>query len=273
MMSNETSPNDERRQGAECRVCGDLILLGTSRLQDKNEFQFCTLPFCQRVASQRPKMRPEVFAHHLAAQRKISDGRRAQQAANKQRVADLEAEERRENQRILGQVLSQRPELSQEDLDLLQLPSGRSTTSRLTDDRIKKYTEHLRKTISEAAGYRDVSQVQTDRNARKAVLDNDNRFSDEPELQVLSDRLCGMCKGGCCTVGGDTAYITACTIRRYMDEHPELSEEEILAAYLSRISFETVTSACINQTNAGCVLPREMRSDTCNGFYCDTLKS
>ena len=31
--------------------------------------------------------------------------------------------------------------------------------------------------------------------------------------------------------------------------------------------------ACINQTELGCSLPRHMRSDVCNGYYCEPVQS
>ena len=57
-----------------------------------------------------------------------------------------------------------------------------------------------------------------------------------------------------------------------MDKHPEISTEDLLNAYLSWISAATVEDSCINQTASGCALPRELRSDICNGFYCDPVK-
>ena len=91
-------------------------------------------------------------------------------------------------------------------------------------------------------------------------------------LNVISDQLCGMCKGSCCAAGGNVAYLTVETIRQFKQQNPDLSAEEILQAYMSRVPVESVTSACINQTSTGCALPREMRSDTCNEYFCDTLK-
>ena len=33
-----------------------------------------------------------------------------------------------------------------------------------------------------------------------------------------------------------------------------------------------MTGACVNQTASGCVLPRSLRSDVCNSYYCDSLR-
>ncbi len=59
-----------------------------------------------------------------------------------------------------------------------------------------------------------------------------------------------------------------------MDSHHELTGDDILEMYLSYISSEAIIDgSCINQTPTGCTLPREIRSDICNGYYCEPLKS
>jgi hypothetical protein len=62
------------------------------------------------------------------------------------------------------------------------------------------------------------------------------------------------------------------TIRQFMDANPALSGEAVLNAYLSKLCPESVAGSCINQTATGCALPRDMRSATCNGYYCEPLK-
>jgi hypothetical protein len=87
----------------------------------------------------------------------------------------------------------------------------------------------------------------------------------------MAERLCGLCGGGCCTKGGDEAYLRAATLRRFMDDRPGISDEEVLSAYLGHVASVTRAGSCINQTGRGCSLPREMRSDICNRFSCEAL--
>lgn len=47
--------------------------------------------------------------------------------------------------------------------------------------------------------------------------------------------------------------------------------EEVLNRYLTRLSKTTITNSCINQTEIGCSLSRDMRSDLCNGYFCDSI--
>jgi len=74
-------------------------------------------------------------------------------------------------------------------------------------------------------------------------------------------------------MGGGTAYLNAATIRRLIRRRPDLSPDQISAEYLDRVSQRTVAGSCINHTAAGCGLPREKRSDTCNAFYCAELRN
>lgn len=218
-------------------------------------------------------MPPAIFRHYLKFQKRIIGEKRKRQALGRERVEALKARERYENQEILSNVLSQNTGLSRGDLDVLEIPSGLSTTSTPHDDRIRNYENHLRKMISQAEEYDDLMKTHADENGRLLLEETEKRFSEDSELQVISDRICGMCKGGCCSTGGDKAYISVVTIKRFMDENPNLTANEVLAAYLSKISSETISDACINQTDEGCSLPREMRSDTCNGFYCDSIRA
>jgi hypothetical protein len=93
-----------------------------------------------------------------------------------------------------------------------------------------------------------------------------------PEVQAVLDRACALCQGFCCTGGGNHAYLTVETIRIYMATHPDQGPQEVLAAYLGRIRNETVSGSCIFHQPGGCGLPREMRSETCNRYFCNGLK-
>ncbi|MEP7281384.1 MAG: hypothetical protein ABI696_05340, partial [Rubrivivax sp.] len=82
-----------------------------------------------------------------------------------------------------------------------------------------------------------------------------------------------LCGGGCCVRGGDTAYLTAGVLRRFMARHPALGPAEVLAAFLDRLADHTEAGSCINHSSKGCTLPRDMRSEACNNYGCDALKA
>lgn len=82
---------------------------------------------------------------------------------------------------------------------------------------------------------------------------------------------CATCRGACCTKGGTRAFLSVERMQRYIAEHPEQAPAEILAAYVAYLQSETIDGSCVYHGSAGCTLPREMRSDTCNRFNCGAL--
>ncbi len=94
-----------------------------------------------------------------------------------------------------------------------------------------------------------------------------------PELLNLLAGACSLCRGDCCRRGGENAYLDAPTIRRYQCDHPDSTPREILAAYLGRVGGRVYAGSCIYHQHDGCALPRDMRSDTCNRYYCTELKA
>jgi hypothetical protein len=205
--------------------------------------------------------------------RKLKHATPAARTEHRQNQAERKALEERENDTIVRRALETTTELAEQDFDVVVIPSGYADTSVLPDERIQKYAEHLRKVTSETHDSTDESTTKTDRERRQLVEKNEAQFTAEPELRDISNRMCGMCQGGCCAAGGNAAYITSATIKREKKCHPGLSDEDIVQVYLSRLSAQTITNACVNLTNTGCVLPTEMRSDICNGFHCDTLSA
>src|SRR5262249_14417493 len=93
-----------------------------------------------------------------------------------------------------------------------------------------------------------------------------------PEVQAVLSRACAQCKGFCCRDGGNFAYLTVDTIRRYMEAHPGVRPREVLAAYLAHLGNKTFRGSCVYHGPDGCTLPRSMRGDTCNDFFCDGLR-
>ncbi len=91
------------------------------------------------------------------------------------------------------------------------------------------------------------------------------------ELPVFS-QACISCRGHCCHQGEAHAFLSVGILRRYVVHHPELSREEVVAAYLGWLPRKSLTDSCIYHTDQGCNLPREMRSDICNQFLCDPLR-
>jgi len=220
-------------------------------------------------------MSPALFECHLKFHKKVHEQRRLREAGRITRLAELSAHKDREHRQILQYANEHYQELAGKPLQLVVIPSGLTQLSPITEERIEQYIEHLIDIIVQAAECVDTDDLGYDQNriAYEKLVIADEKFHRHPELHAMSDRLCTQCKGGCCYNGSEHAYLSVTTIKRYMDSHNELSITQILDLYLSHLNEETITDSCINQTATGCALPRELRSDICNSFYCDPLKS
>ena len=158
------------------------------------------------------------------------------------------------------------------ELELL-LPTGPQRRSKLPEPRRQRYCAHLARIIAEAQTLAPltapasaaVSALQTpsvaDSNAPPAAASPSN----------LPGRLCGLCGGGCCTSGGDTAYLSAATIQRVMAQQPDLQADQLLEAYLTYLPDKPQTDSCVNHGERGCTLPRALRADICNDYVCQSL--
>ena len=254
----------------KCEVCdctlSHLDLLSTNYLG----YLVCRSFDCRRTMSQKSSMPPAAFSTRLKFQKSLIHERSERAAKKKKYIEEIKEKECNEHSLLLHSVLKNNPELTNQNTYLLTIPSGLTAVSPLTQERISSYTEHLRNIISQATqpvNDPEVSNVlHQEPQVKTAQL-----FLDKPALRTISDRLCGMCQGGCCPTGNNHAYLTVMTISRCKQTHPDFSDEEILDLYLCHLNSETIEGACINQTSSGCALPRELRSDTCNEYYCQSL--
>jgi len=89
---------------------------------------------------------------------------------------------------------------------------------------------------------------------------------------LLTRGACTACQGHCCRLGEDHAFLRPATLRRFHQAHPEMTAEQVVDAYIARVPAESVEGSCVFQGQAGCTLPRSMRSDVCNRYLCEDLE-
>lgn len=255
-----------------CAVCDDIIS-GLQFGKPQQDRACCHSLSCQQVMDSRSRMTDSQFAFHLALHRRLHQDRRRQREREAKRAEEQAAQESLENQQLLASVRAQTAGLDDGPIALVVIPSGATGTSTLPADRIDSYARHLTKVIGEAFDGTALADgpVEAHRKPAERLQRAEQRFADNAALRDLSDQLCGMCRGGCCGWGADDAYVTSSTIRRYRLANPDMSADDVLAAYLAVLPHESIEHSCINHTSTGCALPREMRSDTCNGYYCESL--
>ena len=216
------------------------------------------------VVSRREEMGEAGFKHYLQTHWR----QRQFQAMRAGAEMERKLTEERENAASWSILRASLPAgLTPEPLTVL-LPSGPARARRLPARRLARYRAHLLEVISAASA--------TDSTATP-VLAELRGASGAPGAtsaacaSTMPGQLCALCRGGCCTKGGDQAYLSSATMRRFMDANPACSPTEVADAYLARVPVSTQAGSCINHTREGCSLPREMRSDICNRFSCPSL--
>jgi hypothetical protein len=243
-------------QARRCAVCNAMLPChagpGGHALEP---YPVCHAVACRMVVSRRAEMGEANFRHYLAVQvqnRQYITARTAAQAAR-------ELAESRENGAAWDALRARLPAMPEPEPLPLLLPTGPRRSRRVPQARRARYRLHLLRIIGEARA------LPAGEAPAAAAAEGASGGSG------MAGRLCAFCGGGCCTMGGEQAYLSAETMRRFMDGHPGWSDEEVLQAYLGRVATTTRAGSCINQTAAGCSLPREMRSDICNRFSCEPL--
>lgn len=211
------------------------------------------------VLEQRATMGEAAFARHLHWRAKNTREQRARARAEDERLRAWIQAEAAENAAQWAAVEAASPGHPPDQFMRLALPSGPARQRTLGQRRRQRYRDHLQQIIAQAFLPGDEVPPQ-------------DTVAVDPR-SALPGQLCTLCRGGCCTRGGDTAYLSADTVRRFMAQQPHWQPEEVLSAYLDRLAPKTQAGSCINHTAGGCALPREMRSDVCNRYLCESQKA
>jgi hypothetical protein len=149
---------------------------------------------------------------------------------------------------------------SAQDVLVLAVPAYRGRLAPLPAERRAAFARHLRSIIDAAFEERArLSQTMPAPPVSSA-------------LRKTAEAACAACAGQCCSKGGDHAYLDDDTIRRLAQGRPELTRRRIAALYLSHLGEETFAGSCVFHAAAGCRLPRTLRADLCNVFYCNPLR-
>lgn len=265
--------NNNLPLGRRCLVCDADLGPDYGGIVENREV--CKDSQCQHLHKQRLTMPAAVYKPHLAFHRKLIRSRKIREQAKKEHIQHVEKVEREENERIASKLLATSKELENRKIDVVMIPTGLSETLRQEAHRIEAYRIHLEQIIEDAIKAEHVDAVPIDQHslAQDRLLQLEAQLDANPDIRSRSDHLCSICKGGCCASGGNHAFISAITIRRQLDADPDLDKGSIIDLYLRNLPPLSINGACINQTDQGCALPRELRSDVCNVYFCDELKS
>lgn len=243
-----------------CVVCGTA--LRHQLTAPAGPYPTCQAVPCRMVIDQAAWMGEAAFKQHLQWRARNILAQKAQTRAEALRLQGKIQAEAQENDRWWATLERLAPGQHPPDRFMrLTLPTGPVKQGNLALRRQRRYRDHVNRLIAQAMA------------SRAAPPDLSEHRENAPsggQAERLSGQVCALCKGGCCTKGGDTAYLSPDTIRRFMALHPAMRPRDVLRAYLDRLAPKTQQGSCINHTAQGCALPREMRADTCNHYLCAT---
>lgn len=176
----------------------------------------------------------------------------------------LAAERRLERriQRLRRTALAARGESDASKLPHGIVPSNPRRIVNLPAARIRSFRDRLERLVSEAA-----ARMAADGEPPAAPAVSDAT----PDQTAVLAGGCALCRGHCCRRGEDHAFLKVETIQRFLATHPEASPWQVLASYLEHLPRRSYAGSCVYHTRTGCALPRTMRAEICNTWYCGGL--
>ena len=225
-----------------CMICGEAIDEYLPNTQ-----KYCSNRKCMRKYFDRIRQRPRDALERL---------KRKREKLNKQ-VLDLRSD-------AAEAAGIQNPE----DFIPVAIPINVRHIRHLPEKRRRTFCDQLKKLIEQAAAEQRSSTHLTDDSTTQTKHDAKMQST---ELHSILSVVCAVCRGSCCKNGGDHGYIKVDTLVRYMRQHPELQQHQVLEEYLSFLPKKTYEDSCVYHTRLGCSLPRHMRYEGCEFFTCHGL--
>lgn len=156
-------------------------------------------------------------------------------------------------------------ELESNPATVALLPANTRQLTDLSEQRKQAFLQHL------SLIYQDIQENKP--KANKVYNELIHPPLEKDEGQLLGNA-CATCMGYCCRLGQTHAFVDYPSLKHMLDAQPdELSEQTLIDLYSDYLPFKSYQDACVFQGSQGCVLPRELRSFTCNNYLCTDLLS
>ena len=248
----------------DCEVCGARL----TPLQIASKARTCGARPCEWTLRTTPKhARCTLCDRPLLTGRELTDRVCASETCQRRHfIATARLVERQRMEALLAHARVRRAAEAAavgedpERFPIVVIPSFPERRTRLPAPRRKAFAANLARQIALAfeRGPDAAPPVETD-------------APPAPDVAAALGAACATCRGHCCRHGGERAYLGADRMQRHLAEHPEHGPDDVLNAYLVHVGRHTIDGSCVYHGARGCTLPREMRSDTCNRFYCGPL--
>lgn len=155
---------------------------------------------------------------------------------------------------------------------IFPVPRYERSLSRLPVKRRQKFQRYLKRLAEAAAS--GPEQPEPAPVAAQVQPQEPEPFAPLPERETkLLGQACAACRGFCCQHGGDHAFLTAAEFRQRLARNPTLDPDQLAEIYAEFLPARSHRDACVYQTEIGCALPVDLRSEICNAYHCSGLKA
>lgn len=256
-----------------CDVCSSPLNYNESLYTAKLGYTVCSRFNCRKILSSHKHLPPSMLQFAIDSNKQTNNSWQQIKHKNKQHIDFIDKKVSSEEAYFYDIYVSHLDYDKASHVKRISIPSSNQEDRALTSERIEEYSRHLDKIIESAISLELNAPNSQDEDAKYTLEKTEARLFGKPALSNLSDRFCTICRGGCCAAGNNHAYLSATTILNSILNETLISKQEIKARYLSLLPESVITNSCINHTQTGCALPRELRSDICNGYYCNPLEN
>ncbi len=248
-------------QNSSCMVCGQPahLLQGSTPV--------CLRAQCRYVLNKKKTMDKKGYEFFFKLQSQQIKQTVEYVTVTRKRIEEKKQTEKRENLAFWTGIVQDQLGLSLSEYPFAVIPTNSGQIQPLDRDRRQVYQTHVSELIREVvskvkAGDKDFYDTETEKEGGSPA---------HPRETAFQIKACAICKGGCCCMGGDHAFLKPETLFKYMDQHPQKSPDQVLDVYMDRLPQKSFMDSCVNHTESGCSLPRDMRSHICNAYLCDGL--
>ena len=262
-VGNQIALNHNRKQQV-CVVCQQPVPF----LSSSDSEPVCLRAECKQVMAKKPYMSKQSFEMLLKLRSDQIKRTVEYVTVTRKKIKEKKKTEQKENLVCWKGVVRQENNFDPKRYPYTVVPNNNRELGELSGIRKEIYHTHISEVIREVvSGNHDPEELK-DADAGQASFDPGRPYPFEAALHI---KACTICKGGCCSVGGNHAFLKPATIFRYMEHHPDETPAQVLDAYMSFLPETSYLDSCVNHTRSGCSLPRSMRSHVCNRFFCDGM--
>lgn len=261
-MADNRSPSDRNhtmvpKHHRRCIVCGE-----PAHFFSPDSAPVCLRAECRLVLSRKRHLSESSYKQFFSLQSAQIKRTAALVENREKKLAEKRETEKKENISCWRKAINPDAGYDPEHYPYTVVPSNSKTIVKLPGRRKKIFREFLSDLISETLSERIDPENDNEKNGGPAVAENTFPFE---------AKACSICRGGCCSIGAEHAFLKKETILGYVSRHPDLNPGQVLAAYMACLPEKSFEDSCVNHTATGCTLPREMRSHVCNDYLCDAL--